>query len=108
MLILGKCIRLVHLISAYTIVGITLIGPANWNNHLLVFWILMTTYNLMYGKCILSQIEFFLTRENKTIVDHCLNILELKTTNLNRKRITVCTGGMMLCISLLRFIIQIT
>ena len=96
--LLGNSIHYLHKAGVFIAIVTTIIVPKTYLNYILTAWLGMVLTNWLYGKCIVTKVEMFLTGEKKTIVDGCLNSLGFEISNKNRKNITLITGTTMLLV----------
>jgi hypothetical protein len=70
----------------------------------LLTWLTMILSNFIFKGCLITQLEYKLTKENTTIVDPILRLLKYKNTGQNRLRITMFLAFINVFVILFRII----
>ncbi len=69
---------------------------------MIFFWIIHIFSNFIFNGCIITKLEYYLTKENITVIDHLIFILGLDRNNIVRRNITIAGGIFLLLITILR------
>jgi hypothetical protein len=102
---LGSLLREFHRIFALFCNLSTFFIPSTYLQSLFNVWIIMIISNIIFNGCILTKLEYKLTRKNTTIVDPILNLFKIGINNVNRFRITIIMAMINILIILLRIFI---
>ena len=100
---IGQGIRSIHLLLGVILSIGSIMAESKYLIILIVYWVLMILSNIIYNGCPITKLEYYLTRENKTVVDPLLDLFGMKINNNNRFGITVFMGVINLLICLYRY-----
>ena len=100
---IGQGIRSIHFLFGIMLSIGSIIAKSKYLIILIVYWVLMILSNITYNGCPITKLEYYLTRENKTIVDPFLDLFGMKINNNNRYAITIFMGVINLLICLYKY-----
>jgi hypothetical protein len=97
---IATILRILHFIGAGVLILATIFGPGS--PYLVAFWLGMVTLFILNGGCILTQLERHLDGADVTIVDPFLHLMAVPRSALNRNRLTLGVGMVMLVVAILK------
>ena len=101
---IGRILRFLHLIFGVLMSVASLLLSGDYLIFLISFLIFVISLNILFKGCLVTKIEYLLTKENQTIIDPVLSFFNMRLTNKNRYRTTLLIAVQIFLISIYRYI----